>query len=199
MSNAPSGNSNLAQRLAEEIGRDKKKTAMLAGLALVGIVVAFRAMNKGPRPAPVMASDAGLIAETSDAMAVGLGAQGPFVSTLDEVYLQSIDHDINRDLFEFHSDFYTPLDPGVAEAVAEDNGTGGGGDEPAVDWQKVILGQSEALDLQSTIDSEIPIAIINGLVVGHGDVIDGFKILDLRSGVCVIEKKGVRVTLTMAH
>jgi hypothetical protein len=49
--------------------------------------------------------------------------------------------------------------------------------------------------LQSTIISDDPRAVINGQFVGAGELIEGFKVVEVTAKACVLVQDGVRVRL----
>jgi len=61
--------------------------------------------------------------------------------------------------------------------------------------RKRIQAEAGQLVLQSTIVGSSPMAIINGHVVRAGKSIEGFRVLQVTSHACVVEKDGVKVTL----
>ena len=193
-------NMGFAQRLSMELARDKKKTVILATLVLVGAFVGIRVVTKGSGPAQAAAVTMevdGSVVLPEMAMAAPLAFLVES-DPLDEEYLKQIDRDITRDLFAFDRSHYTPLAPEVLE-VAVGDGDAEGVELPAeIDWQSIVTEQSQSLMLQSTIDSEIPIAVVNGRVLGNGDQIHGFTVVKINSTTCMIEKQGIQITLEMA-
>ena len=195
-------NQDWVQRLKTELGRDKKKTIMLTLLALVAVVMAARFLRPKGGPATARAETAAIVdSQVRDAKElVRSVARGLRIHESDE-YIKHIDHAITRDLFAFNQDHFTPLFTAPVETPDED--TPAPVVEtirpPEIDWQEIITRQSRALALQSTINSDIPIVVINGRVLGLGDVIDGFKVVRIDAGQCLLEKKGIKITLKMSR
>jgi hypothetical protein len=57
--------------------------------------------------------------------------------------------------------------------------------------------RARALVLQTTVVGEFPTAMINGRVLRIGDAISGFKIVEISSRSCQLERNGIRVLLEM--
>ncbi|MHC4985872.1 MAG: hypothetical protein ACYTFO_06925 [Planctomycetota bacterium] len=193
----PTNNMGFVQRLSTELAKDKKKTVILATLVLVGAFVGIRTFTKGTGPAKAAA-----LAMQADESIVppemAMASPGFLVESdpLDEEYLAQIDRDITRDLFAFDSSHYTPLTTEELRVVAAEDEDD---EQPdAVDWEAVITEQSRSLTLQSAIDSDIPIAVINGRVLGQGDEINGFQVVHIDATSCTVAKQGVQITLNMA-
>ncbi len=187
-----------AKKLSQELGRDKKKTFILAALLLVGVIVGVRTLGKsGPdeaSAAPVM-SEGEMVIESLIPEQVGLPAtaESAEAARRTDDYIKAIDHNITRDLFVFDPAGFTPLaleQPRTDEAPT---------DAPVetTDWSALINEQIARLTLQSTINSDMPLVMINGRVLGAGEMIDGFEVVEIRSGECILTKKGVEVTLKM--
>ncbi|HDZ22789.1 hypothetical protein LCGC14_0321040 [marine sediment metagenome] len=195
------GNQDWVQRLKTELVRDKKKTITLTVLALVAVVMAARFLQTKGGPATARAETVAVVdSEVSDAEELALSVAKDLRIHESDEYIKHIDHTITRDLFAFNQDHFTPLPAAAVEttdeqtpAAAETTGP------PPIDWQEVITRQSRDLVLQSTINSDIPIVVINGRVLGLGDVIDGFKVVRIDAGLCLLEKKSITITLKMPH
>ena len=62
--------------------------------------------------------------------------------------------------------------------------------------RREIFAQAQALSLQSTIISDVPMAIINGCVVRLGErTASGFEVIEISACACTVMKDGVKVTL----
>ena len=191
----------FAQRLSMEMAKDKKKTVILATLALVAAFVGIRAFTKSSGPAQAAAvMEAPEMGPVLPEMVMA-GAPPAFLAEsdpLDEEYLAGIDRDITRDLFAFETSHYTPITSDVLQAVADAGDAEDVEIPDAIDWDSIVTEQSKSLILQSTIDSEIPIAVVNGRVLGQGDEIHGFTIVEIGPTMCKVEKQGISIMLEMA-
>jgi len=196
--------------MARELGRDKKKTFILASLALVGLIVGVRTFMKDSGTPEAVAAVAPVEAVGGpDPMTAQFGPDlvmaiqsDPEADHRTDEYIKTINHDITRDLFGFDGSYFTPIAAEAPESVSGDPGSGEPTTKPAaaaIDWGAIIAQQSARLTLQSTITSDVAIVMINGRVLGLGDVIDGFKVMEITSGACCLEKRGFRVTLKMAN
>lgn len=195
-------NQDWVQRLKTELGRDKKKTFILTVLAIVAVVMAARMLRTKGGPATATAETVAVVdsRQAGDAQEQALSvARGLPIHESDE-YIKHIDHTITRDLFAFNQDHFTPVPTAPVETTDEDTPAPAETTRPPrIDWQEIITRQSRDLALQSTINSDIPIVVINERVLGLGDVIDGFKVVRIDTGQCLLEKKGIKVTLKMPH
>jgi len=79
-----------------------------------------------------------------------------------------------------------PIDDSIAVKEAQD---------------RAVRAQAQALSLQSTIvgDVDVPTAIINGEVLRVGDLINGFRVVDIAARTCTVEKANLRITLEMTN
>ncbi|MHC4562577.1 MAG: hypothetical protein ACYS8X_07380 [Planctomycetota bacterium] len=205
VTNQSAGGGDLKERLLAELGRDKKKTFILVTLLVVGLVVGVRVMKKDPDPESALAGPplGGMVA--GDPSGSGAGPlPPPPTDEKDETYyeyIKSISHDIRRDLFRFRKDHFIPVvvnvpDPDLPVDIDSDTPIEAA---PEIDWEKVITKQSRKFALESTIDSAAPIAVINGRMLSVGASLDGFRVVEITSGQCVVEKRGIHVTLKMAE
>lgn len=187
------------QKLSQELGRDKKKTFTLAALLLVGLIVGVRTLGtSGPAEAtaaPVLAEvDTVIESVIAEQLAAPVTAESVEAARRTDDYIKAINHNITRDLFVFDPTGFTPLalEPSkTTEAPTEDVAAA------TTDWAALVYEQSTHLSLQSTINSDMPLVMINGRVLGAGEMIDGFEVVEIRSGECILTKKGVEVTLRM--
>lgn len=194
-------NQDWVQRLKAALARDKKKTIILTVLVLVGVVMAARLLRTKGGPATATAETVAVVDDQAgDAEELALSvARGLLVHESDE-YIKHIDHTITRDLFAFNQDHFTPVFTTPVETTDEPTAAPAETTSPPrIDWQEIITRQSRDLALQSTINSDIPIVVINGRVLGFGDVIDGFKVVHIDAGQCLLEKKGIKIMLKMPH
>ncbi|MCK4601617.1 MAG: hypothetical protein KAU28_04075 [Phycisphaerae bacterium] len=181
------------QRLKEELTRNKKQTLVLGALVLVGLVLGARMLNKKPAPGKAAASVAELTPDGASSLSSVMPSEAASTANTDrDEYIRRISHDITRDLFEFHADLYPlvrPPQPSLPAAAP--------GQPPGQATEELVRMRAAELLLQSTIDSEIPVAVINGRVLAANDKIDGFRVVEISSGWCVVEQAGVQVRLDM--
>lgn len=191
-------NQDWVQRLKAALARDKKKTIILTVLALVAVVMAARLLRTKGGPATATAETVAVVDDQAGD-AEELALRGLPIHESDE-YIKRIDHTITRDLFAFNQDHFTPVFTTPVETTDEPTAAPAETrSPPRINWQEIITRQSRDLALQSTINSDIPIVVINGRVLGFGDVIDGFKVVRIDAGQCLLEKKGIKITLKMPH
>jgi hypothetical protein len=107
-------------------------------------------------------------------------------------YLGPIDTTIKRDIFAANPKYFPPVvKPDVASHAAPS-----GMDD--INAERAAI-QAKALELalQSTVVSANPTAIIEGQVLHVGDWVNGFRVVEIGSRQCTLEKSGVKVTIEM--
>lgn len=193
--NAPT---DWTQRLKAELMRDKRKTAVMALLLLVAVIVAARQVSRSADPASATAAgptapEGGVSEPPAPAALWGVpGAAGP---PSRETRPPAGARTITRDLFAMKvSDF--PVDQEVKVAAPPTTSTAPAASPEEIEAQQ-IRAQAQDLALQSTYISSQPTAIVNGQVVRVGDRLRGFQVVEITQGACVLVQKGVRVTLGM--
>jgi hypothetical protein len=193
---------NLKNKLLAEMGRDKKKTAVLSLLLLVGVVVVVRLVMSGPAPAKAQAAGKALAKQAPAAKQAADAAEAPApdllsgesgTNTQRDRYLQQLDTRITRDLFSASDQIFGPAPAGDIRARREASG----GNTDLASRRAEVEQQSSVLKLQSTVVSETPTAIINDQVVKVGEVIEGFKIVAISPRGCIVEKNSIQLTLEM--
>lgn len=207
MDSSSTDNKGSLGRLLDELKRDKKKSAVLAVLTVVALVMGIRALGSGtPAPAKAMIaapplSSAGSIAAaqsvSTPAGNADLSSSGEVLSEQRrEQYIFSIDRRINRDIFAVKLDQF-PLQAAVVIQPAASEPASQPAVDPAVAQRQEILAQAELLALQSTICGKAPTAIINDRVLTTGDSIQGFTVVDIQDQACVVRKNDVTLTLNL--
>jgi len=193
----------LSAKLAKEFGRDPKKTTMLAVLLLVGVIFGLRMLKKQSPSSAEGGTLAGMEIFTGDS--APQGPTIPFRGFEDshepkDLDIESMNLEVTRDLFSFDASYFQR----IPRAEPDPDGP----DDthvtrvPAVSEAERIAtvnDQAGVLALQSTMASNRPVAMINGKVLGVGDRIEGFDIVHISTGRCVVEKDGVQVSLQMVR
>jgi len=195
-------NASLKERLLGELKRDRKKVAILGVLLTVLVVVGGREVLKRLRPAKAGAavtpaparSEADSVAGAGRTPPAGLNDKDGGAGESNGLpALQNLV--VDRDLFTPNPIFYpprqkrrpapkvTPVDDAAARREAE---------------KRAVQAQAQALTLQSTVVGAVPTAIVNGRVLRVGDWITGFRVVEIGSRTCIIEKQSMRVTLEMS-
>ena len=182
------------QRLVQALGRDKKKTAVLAALAAVAIVLVGRLVI--PRSAPSRAGAAIASAVCEPAPGTSAGAKGGAAAAApsDKRAIVRAGRTIKRDIFVPDADFYPPEEAKDKSAVVV---TAPSTQPDAQAEMEAVRNQARSLALQSTIVSDAPTAIVNNHVLRLGDGFNGFQVVGIGSTSCTLEKSGVRVVLEM--
>jgi len=196
----------IRARISAELGRDKKKAALLGVVILVGAIFGFRVLVKG---SPAGASAAALVSAPSGLSGgadrqAALGPQGDAANreTRRVTYIKQLNYDFDRDLFAVNADYFPPppkpLAAGPRVVLS--------GDPNAEEIQRLMQNEAKALALQSTMVGTTPIAIINGpdsdgktrpQVLRVGETINGFKVTQISCQSCTIKKNDVTILLEM--
>ncbi|MCE5276641.1 MAG: hypothetical protein ABFD92_14685 [Planctomycetaceae bacterium] len=199
------------QGLVAELLRDKKKTAILAVLVVVGAVMGLRLIGKDG-PAVAQAQAVAVPAADADGAAVIPKAQD-ILKTIEQ---RKTNRDrvrvFKRDLFGMNEDLFTLLESPVAQPAPAKRPVGPAFDPDLELKRRTQRVEQEAklLCLQITIVSDNPTAIINGDPFGIGDSVCAvvkdsdasetkaeFKIVRIGAKVCTVVRDGVSVELRM--
>ena len=194
----------LKSRLAAELGRDKKKTVVLTIVMIIAVVLVYTKLIKKKTPKTAVAAEVSTVVAEPD-----MTATTPLVVVVDRdpvaaAYLKTLSRNIDQDLFQFKSEFFAPVveelpeEPVVPEDLSQDPSPELTAAEK-INWAAVIVKQAKDLRLDSLIVSEEPVAIINGTFVGVGDTIEGFVVVEIVSGKCIVSKRGIRIALRITE
>jgi len=185
------------RRLTAELKRDKKKTAVLALLVtvvagIVGVRVLFN------RPSPAKAGGAAAVtAKRAKALNdSGTVPQPQVIRTGRKFRPGRFVRSTKRDMFALNPDFFPPQSSSTEAKLLTTTAPGQTDRETE---RRLIQAHAQALVLQSTVVSADPTAIINGRVLQVGDWISGFKVIEITSHTCTIEKNNVKVILEMKN
>ena len=196
-------NPNWKERFVAEMKADKKRAAVLGCVAVVALIVGGRLIVKN---LPISKAGAALSDVQPSAVVV---ESDPMASFRDQFAAPSAKggrevspavptarREITRDIFAPKLDFYPPDQE--APAVTKVSPVA-----PAIDANVLqaqsVRAQARSLVLQSTIISSRPTAIVNGQVLGVGDWINGFEVVEITARACAVAKKGIRVQLEMSE
>ncbi len=197
MASAPQTSPQWQERLKDELSRNKKQTCLLGLLLAVGLFVGIKALAKKPKDAAAAAAPAAAAGQVSSGFSSGQPQASPGGqrdSGERDAYISQITHDIERDLFHLPSALYPLVKLPTPEVVAEPVNLE---QAPVEDIEAIVRERAEGLSLQSVIDSDTPIAVINGRVLAVGDSIDGFTVANVAAGQCVLSQAGVQISLKM--
>lgn len=199
MNQSMSNNADWKQRLVVELGRDKKKTVILAVLLVVALVAIGRLLTSG-QPARVQAAVAVppvVAAQPTSAAMTGEDLAVQEKSARRDAYMETFARKISRDLFQPNTDFFPPVQEVAPKATAKVEAA----DENIAELQRrgQVQAQARSLVLQSTILGTVPTAIINGKVLRSGEWVSGFEVMEITTHTCSVRKNGVTVVLEMAN
>jgi hypothetical protein len=199
MAEQKSTTSSWQGRLAQELGRDKKKTAILTVLIFVGLFVVGKT---------VLRKSSAKTSDTSDLVVVSEDngiPETPLAYSRDQQERLDWNREVTpiedpSDLFAFRDEYYEsllpPEDP-MALPGEDDPAPVSVAVEPSQTREQAIQQMAANLELQSVISSGNPVAVINGSVVAVGEFIDGFEVVDIGISSCTVRREGVDVQIAM--
>ncbi|MCL2701112.1 MAG: hypothetical protein FWE88_05405 [Phycisphaerae bacterium] len=186
-----------ARRLFAELKRDRRRLAVVAVLLAVGIVVAVRAMILVG--GPVSAQAASKRPAAAKSIAAAESQSHPTTAERAE-YISGINRNLTRDLFQPNEKFF-PIPPAPTPRVKESpvvmTTTAPSEDVHQEVLRRHTLAEARALKLHSTMSGSRTVASVNDQMLSVGDQIAGFRVTDIQSGSCTVEKNGVSVLLTI--
>jgi|GEM_PF-742411 len=204
------GTAALTDRLKLALARDPRKAAVLGVLLVVlcGVVLRFLSsgstLPRSARAAAISPDAKGEIVEGAKQRARSLSAEDDL-----EKFLASGARPMERNLFDVKLDYF-PADPAKSRQTNGTRPEKEKDDEIAKSLrnqadqqsQKEVLianlrQQALQLKLQSIVMGSTPRAVINGELLGEGDVIASFRVLRIEARRIIVEREGVRLEITM--
>lgn len=156
------------------------KMVVLGGVSIIAVAVGFRMIWSGPQTAPAASV-------TSPADPTFLSAE-PTQKPVAPAVAIAWPTGIARD--PFSSDVVLPPPAAPSGAKAEPVAP-----TEAVD---VVALAHEKIQLKGTVLGEHPLAMMNGRVFQVGEVVEGFKIIEIKTNQITVERDGSRI-LVEAH
>ena len=195
------------EKLLSALRADPKRAGVLGVLLVVLAIFGGRALLTGSNQ-PLASFAADVMGTTSDKPAVDTKAAGARADVLTAWMAQPIPAP-RQDLFAVNLTYF-PNDVSAAP-----NGTPATESEELVDEQtkleraqadqkrhravviENVRQQAESLNLQSIVRGANPQAMINGRMVGVGDVVAEFRVLKIEPRSVIVEREGVRLSIAM--
>ena len=195
------------EKLLAAIKSDPKRTGVLGVLLVVLAIFGGRALLTGSNQ-PLSSFAANVIGNAADKPAVSAKAANARADVLAAWMAQPIPVP-QQDLFAVNLTYF-PNDVSAAsnDATKADS-------EEIVDPQtkleraeadqkrhravviENVRQQAEKLDLQSIVRGANPQAMINGRMVGEGDVVAEFRVLKIEPRKVIVEREGVKLSIAM--
>ena len=202
--------SSWRQHLGQDLKRDKKKAVILGVLALVAVVLGGRLLIQQASPAGAWPQGAGgattAVAHQAQADETPVLAASKTTQAARDEYIHQMERRVTKNIFALDLELYTPIELPKPKKPSETTTTTRPA-RPARTREEIVQAQAKLLCLQMTIVSDTPTAIINGRVLGVGDIVnvkneDGsnplkFRVVRITSHACVVAKDGVEVELRM--
>jgi len=197
------GKPGFGYRLKAALRREPKKAVALGVLVSVLIAISGWELMRRSGPARATAAVVGPTADLADGNAWPAGTPGAGTARrdADNTAATAASGDrkltIDRDLFTPDPTYFSTPRKGKPAAVKRAD------DSVAIReaQERAVRAQARALTLQSTIvgGADVPTAIINGEVLRVGDAINGFRLVEIASRTCTVEKTNLRITLEMTN
>jgi hypothetical protein len=197
------GKPGFGYQLKAAVRREPKKTIALGVLITVLIVISGWELMRRSGPARATAAVVRPTADLADGTASPAGAPGTGTpqrdagNTAADAAGSGGKLAVDRDLFTPDPTYFAPRRKSKPAAVKRVD------DSIAIReaQEQAVRAQARALTLQSTIVGgvNVPTAIINGEVLRVGDAINGFRVVEIASRSCTVEKTNLRITLEMTN
>ncbi len=182
-------------RLSMELRRDKKKTAILAALVLVGAVMGGRMLVGGSPSRASAKQRAAPTAKISPTPLAILGTGASSEGSACDKYIAAIKPGITRDLFRLTPELFPLTEPTRVVDKPKPTTRPVKPDKDALKKKRTetvkagVRSQARRqLNVQSTIVGDSPMAIINGKLLRIGDQIAGFTLVAVGSRTCEVQK-----------
>jgi len=188
---------------ARDLLKEPKKLALLGGLVVVLAVLAGNRLFQGGAPAAA-----------SSAPTVRVPLSAPKAPTHSELASQAFGEwlskhvsPVGRNLFVVRGDYFPRDTANVSPALREPSGKGfwdqlgkSLSSRADVDSKRKVLIENlrlqaqEKLKLQTTMVSQgKPKALINGKLVGEGDVVAEFRLVRIEARRIIVEREGIKL------
>jgi hypothetical protein len=197
------------QRTNSRRKQDQKKLIVLGVLiGVLGLMWLKMALSgHGPKAAAAMTVTPTAQAPTLDTNNKPKSADS--VAMLREWVSEPLPQTVSRNMFEVKLDYY-PMD---AAHVVKDSGTV---NDPTF-WEKLaksidaqadqqhkrenliqnLRQQAGQLSVTSTLMGPRPKAMVNGVMVGEGEVVAQFRVTEIRARSVIVEREGIRLEIPM--
>jgi len=199
---------NSQGKLAALIRQDPKKAGILAVLVLVlGSMWVKMALSGGPKMAgamPVVTSAPPGPSDTNNAP-----RSTDCKTLLREWVGEPLPQSVSRNIFDLKLDYY-PMDAThvVADSRTSDDPTFWDRLAKSIDAQaeehhkretliQNLRQQANQLQLTSTVMGPKPKAMVNGAMVGEGEVVAQFRVLKIEARSVIVEREGIKLEIPM--
>jgi hypothetical protein len=192
----------LSQRFVAELRHDPKKATVLGSLLAVALFLGVRMTMQGRTPRQAAGSQTGAThAETArspgDWPPDGDALDGRSAAeVLRREYLAELDRTVRRDIFRPDPNAY-----GIRPRAGADEAPAAPpeltDEQLRQRLREAVIAEARGLELESTIVSASPAAIVNGRYLHIGESIDDFEVIKISPRSCVVRKRGVTILLKM--
>jgi len=194
-------------KLAQAAKADPKKASVLAVLVLVMVVMWFRLLGGSSTPSAAMASPTASRGDTvlMPPLSRAAGARATSVIAMHEWAIKPLSP-LSRNPFTINFDFFpqngakvptlrAPQGDGFWDQLAKSmTARADQRKEHEVLVENLRL-QAAQLKVQSTVMGPSPRALINGELLGVGDVVASFRVEKIEARRIVVEREGIKLEL----
>jgi hypothetical protein len=188
----------IKQRLRAALLRDPKKSSMMAGLAIIILIMVARMGSNGP-PAATASFLRRSVAATSD-----LQSPAPMAVSNNAVleWLAQPHRQVERNLFAIKLDHYARAGSHGESVDSPEEPEKSPTDATDQERERQILlenlqSQAAKLKLQTTVMGSVATALVNGELVKVGDTVAGFKVVRIEARRVSVEQDGVVLEIEM--
>ena len=203
----PNQNDSFPARVQQAITRDPKKSLVLTVLILMLGILWFRMMVGGkavPASASAMSRGPALPALDPTPKSGSANGQGALHAWL----AQPLPSTLSRNLFETKLEYFptdsshsassgTSTDPTFWDALAKSMDAQADQQHKREILIQNLRQQAGQLQLTSTVMGPRPKAVINGQMVGEGEIVAQFRVVKIDARSAVIERDGVRLEIAL--
>jgi hypothetical protein len=203
----PNQNNSLPARVQQAITKDAKKSLVLTSLVLLLGILWFRMMFGGKAvPASASAMSHGLALPALDPTPKSASANGQ--AALHTWLEQPLPSALSRNLFETKLEYFptdtahssssgTIADPTFWDALAKSMDAQADQQHKREILIQNLRQQAGQLQLTSTVMGPRPKAVINGQMVGEGEIVAQFRVVKIDARNAVVERDGVRLEIAL--
>ena len=188
----------LLEKIKGALNKDPKRTAVMAGLAIMMIGLWGRMWFNGPSSATASFIRRSVAAITESS--AGLSRPASSNPLMDWLALPK--KSIQRNLFAVHLDFYAKAAGHPEQSGASEDPAKSSTDDADQNREKQILlenlqTQAAKLKLQTTMMGSTPRAMLNGELVKEGDTVEGFMVLKIEPRKVTVQQDEVTLEIAM--
>jgi hypothetical protein len=185
---------------AETLRQDPRKALLLTGLGAVMLVLWGRLLFGGGAVRPAGAAIAPDATKSNATDSPAPGGRGAGVAASLNAWLAAPISMPDRNVFAIKLDYFQqdgPRGDGISDRLAKSAGSEADQKKERQILIENLRTQAAGLQLQSTVMGAEPRAMVNGTLVGEGDVVAGFRVEKIEPRCIIVEREGIRLQIAM--